>query len=82
MFPQGIPVTVLDGKPADAHGAMPTKQFLAESPHEELDVVSTKAEAGLYSEAVIIEEQARQAQLLKQGENLLQVSSGKKDRSP
>ena len=82
VFPQGVPVTVLDGKPADAHGAVPTKRFLAESPHEELDVVSTKAEAGLYSEAVVIKEQARQAQLLKEGENLLQVSSGKKHRSP
>jgi small-conductance mechanosensitive channel len=79
VFPQGVPVTVLDGKPADAHGAMPTKRLLAESPHEELDVVSTKAEAGLYSEAVVIEEQARQAQLLTEGENLLQVSSRKKD---
>ena len=82
VFPQGVPVTVLDGKPADAHGAMPAKRLPAESPHEELDVVSTKAEAGLYSEAVVIEEQARQAQLLKEGENLLQGASGKTDRSP
>ena len=82
VFPQGVPVTVLDGKPADIRGAIPAKRLPAESPHEELDAVSTKAEAGLYSEAVVIEEQARQAQLLKEGENLLQVSSGKKDRSP
>ncbi|HUE71287.1 MAG TPA: hypothetical protein VMP01_10425 [Pirellulaceae bacterium] len=38
--------------------------------------MSTKAEAGLYSEAVVIEEQARQAQLLKGGENLLPAASG------
>jgi hypothetical protein len=38
--------------------------------------VSTKAEAGSYSDAVVIEEQARQAQLLKGGENLLPVASG------
>lgn len=82
VFPQGVPVTMLEGKPADALGPMPTKRLLAESPHKELDVVSTKAEAGLYSEAVVIEEQARQAELLKGGENLLQVSSGKKDRRP
>ena len=44
--------------------------------HEELAAVSTKAEAGLYSEAVVIEEQARQAQPLKEGENLLSVASG------
>lgn len=81
VFPQGVPVTVLDGKPADTRGAIPAKRPPAGSPHEELDVVSTKAEAGLYSEAVVIEQQARQAQLLKEGENLLQVSSGKKDRS-
>ena len=81
VFPQGVPVTVLDGKPADTRGAIPAMRPPAGSPHEELDVVSTKAEAGLYSEAVVIEKQARQAQLLKEGENLLQVSSGKKDRS-
>ena len=76
VFPQGVPVTVLEGKPADAHGAMPRKQLPTESLHEELDAVSTKAEAGLYSEAVVIEEQARQAQPLKDGENLLPVGSG------
>ncbi|MFO7649739.1 MAG: mechanosensitive ion channel protein MscS, partial [bacterium] len=48
----------------------------AESPHEEVDAVSTKAEAGLYSEAVVIEEQARQAQPLKDGENLLPAAPG------
>ena len=61
VFPQGVPVTMLDEKAADADGAMPTKRLPAESPHKELDVVSTKAEAGLYSEAVVLEEQARQA---------------------
>jgi small-conductance mechanosensitive channel len=72
VFPQGVPVTVFDGKPADARGAMPGKRLPL---HEELDAVSTKAEAGLYSEAVVIEEQARQAQPLKDGENLLPVAS-------
>ena len=76
VFPRGVPVTVLDGKPADVHGAMPGKWLPAQSRHEELDQVSTKAEAGLYSEAVVIEEQARQAQPLKDGENLLPVVSG------
>ncbi|MEN6488290.1 MAG: mechanosensitive ion channel family protein [Smithella sp.] len=72
VFPQGVPVTVLEGKPADARGAMPGKRLPL---HEELDEVSTKAEAGLYSEAVVIEEQARQVQPLKDGENLLPVAS-------
>ena len=76
VFPHGIPVTVLDGQLADAHGAMPGKGLPPESRHEELAAVSTKAEAGLYSEAVVIEEQARQAQPLKDEENLLRVASG------
>lgn len=76
VFPQGVPVTVLDGKPEERRGAMPGKRIPAEAPPEELDAVSTKAEAGLYSEAGVIEEQARQVQPLKDGENLLQVAAG------
>lgn len=75
VFPQGIPVTVLDGQPGETRGVMPEKQITAESLHEDLDAVSTKAEAGLYSEAVVLEEQAQQAQLLKDGENLLPAAS-------
>jgi small-conductance mechanosensitive channel len=75
VFPQGVPVTVLDGKPADMHDTMPGKLIPRQSQAEDLDAVSTKAEAGLYSEAVVIEEQARQAQPLKDGENLLPVAS-------
>jgi small conductance mechanosensitive channel len=75
VFPQGIPVTMLEGKPTEAHAAAQKKRFSAEARHEELDVVSTKAEAGLYSEATVIEEQARQAQPLKEGENLLPGAS-------
>jgi hypothetical protein len=71
VFPRGIPVTLLDAKPADEQGALPGNRLSAESLHKELDAVSTKAEAGLYSEAVVIEEQARQAKPLKEGENLL-----------
>ena len=71
VFPQGIPVTLLDATPADALGAMPEKRRSTELPPEDLAAVSTKADAGLYSEAVVIEEQARQAQPLKDGENLL-----------
>lgn len=75
VFPQGIPITMLEGKPAEAHAAAKGKRFSAEARHEELDVVSTKAEAGLYSEATVIKEQARQAQPLKEGENLLPGAS-------
>lgn len=71
VFPQGVPVTVLDGKPADGRGAQGKQRQL----HEELDEVSTKAEAGLYSESVVIEEQARQVQPAQDGENLLPAAS-------
>lgn len=71
VFPQGIPVTLLAATPADVPVALPEKRHPTESPPEDLAVVSTKAEAGLYSEAAVIEEQARQVQPLKDGENLL-----------
>jgi small-conductance mechanosensitive channel len=76
IFPQGIPVTMLDGKPRETSGAMPGKRDSAKSRHEELAAVSTAAEGGLSSEAGVIEEQARQARPLKDGENLLKGSSG------
>jgi small-conductance mechanosensitive channel len=76
VFPQGVPVTVLDGKPRETRGAVPGKRLPAQSPPAELDAVSTQAEAGLYSEAGVIEEQARQVQPLKDGENLLPVATG------
>jgi len=74
IFPKGIPVTLLDRTPRAASTAEPGTQRPADVPLEELDVVSTKAEAGLYSEAVVIEEQARHAQPLKDVENLLPVA--------
>lgn len=76
IFPHGIPVTVLDGQLADAHGAIPGKGLPPASRPEEPAAVSTKAEAGLYSDAVVIEEQAQQAQLLKDDENLLPAAPG------
>ncbi|MBN2250390.1 MAG: hypothetical protein JW682_08630, partial [Campylobacterales bacterium] len=75
IFPQGIPVTMYEGRPAEAQTDTQGKRFSAEARHAERDVVSTKAEAGLYSEATAIEEQARQAQPLKAGENLLPDAS-------
>jgi small conductance mechanosensitive channel len=75
IFPKGIPVTLHDGQTADFQGATLGKGGLHGAEHEELTAVSTKAEAGLYSEAVVMEEQARQAQPLTGGENLLPVAS-------
>lgn len=76
VFPQGVPVTVLAGTPDGMPAGRPGKQPPIELPDEELDAVSTKAEAGLYSEAGVIEEQARQLQPLKDGENLLRRAAG------
>lgn len=76
VFPQGIPVTLIHGKSTDVRGAAPGKRLPAESRHAEPEVVSTKAEAGLYSESIVIEEQARKARPLKDEENLLPVGSG------
>ncbi|MFO7714035.1 mechanosensitive ion channel domain-containing protein [Desulfosarcina sp.] len=82
VFPQGVPVSVIDGKPTDVQGAVPRKRPPAQLRQEARDAVSTKAEAGLYSEAVVIEGQAQQAQLLKDTENLLPVASGKQTEEP
>ncbi len=76
VFPQGVPVTMLDGKPVEASDARPRKQLAADSLNGKLNAVSTKAEAGFSSEAVVIEEQARQAQPSKRAENLLPVAPG------
>jgi small conductance mechanosensitive channel len=71
VFPQGIPIMMLDGKPTGTADAQAEAQLPAAGPSEELDVVSTKAEGGLQSEAGVLDEQARQAQPLREGENLL-----------
>ena len=71
VFPQGIPITMLDGKPTGTPDTQAETQLPAAGPSEELDVVSTKAEGGLQSEAGVLDEQARQAQPLREGENLL-----------
>lgn len=85
VFPQGIPITMLDGKPAETPEAQAEQQLPAAGPLEELDVVSTQAEGGLQSEADVLDEQARQAQPLREGENLLPkapVSSSSEKSAP
>ncbi len=71
VFPQGIPITMLDGKSEGPPVAQAEEQRPTEGPSEEPDVVSTNAEGGLQSEAGVLDEQARQAQPLRDGENLL-----------
>ena len=71
VFPQGIPVTMLEAKPAETPGAPSAKTSSDGSPEGEPEAVSTEAEAGLYSEAKTIKAQAREAKPLQETENLL-----------
>ena len=75
VFPQGVPVTVLEEKMAEESRAVPGKHLPTGAPEDAKETVSTKAEAGLYSEAAIIEQQARKVQPMKEEENLLQSAS-------
>ena len=76
VFPQGIPVTMLDRRPGETHDVDTVKRLPAKPPRDELDAPSTKAEGGLSSEAGIIKEQARQVKPLNDGENLLKDVPG------
>lgn len=76
IFPQGIPVTMLDRNPSQGHDVGTVKPLPSRPPHDEPDIASTKAEGGLSSEASVIKEQARQVQPLNEVENLLKVPSG------
>ena len=71
VFPHGVPVTMLDTKQEPTKDPASLKSSGESLRSEGLDTVSTKAEAGLSNEAGIIEEQARQAQSVDEGENLL-----------
>jgi len=73
VFPKGVPVTMLEAEKEKA-SAEPTTRKLLVKPDPGSAVVSTQAEAGLYSEAGVIEDQARKVQPLKKEENLLQPS--------
>jgi hypothetical protein len=76
VFPQGIPVTMLDGKQEVTHDIRRVKRLPVRPPGKEVDAASTRAEGGLASEAGVIKEQARQVQPLSHVENLLEVPSG------
>ena len=65
VFPQGVPVTRIDATSTEMRSSR------KRTPEQEPDAASTKAEAGLSSEADVIEEQARQAKPLQEEENLL-----------
>ena len=73
VFPQGVPVTLHEGKYDESRGdGLPHRPPPSPS-WEGLDAVSTKAEAGLSSEAGVLEEQARKGKPLDEEENLLRA---------
>lgn len=72
VFPQGVPVSMLDGEtPKSRVRSVPERSNPERAQEPGLNVASTKAEAGLYSEADDIKKQAKQAQPLDNEENLL-----------
>jgi len=71
VFPRGVPVTILDAKQEPTKDSESLKSSGDAPRSEGLDAVSTQAEAGLSNEAGMLEEQARQAKLVDEGENLL-----------
>jgi len=75
VFPLGIPVTLLDGKQQPTQQGRSLKPSGPPPPPKDVNAVSTKAEAGLSNEAGILEEQARQAKPVEEGENLLGAST-------
>jgi len=75
VFPRGVPVTMLDTKQESTKDSAPLKSSGELPRSEELDAVSTKAEAGLSNESGILEEQARQAKPVNEDENLLGEST-------
>lgn len=78
VFPKGIPVTMVEQTPIDSPDGRPKDRLSGQSANDDVHAASTKAEAGLYSEADVIEVQARQAQPLKDVENLLPEAGEKR----
>lgn len=76
VFPKGVPITMLDGKPGTTPNVGLVERLPPQPPLEELDAASTRAEGGLASEADAIKEQARQVKPLNDGENLLKAGPG------
>jgi small-conductance mechanosensitive channel len=73
VFPNGVPVTMLDPnvlERANSNGNMRSTPNAGKG-----DSPSTRAEGGLESEADVIEQQARRAQIANSGENLLKPTS-------
>ncbi|MEO8380656.1 MAG: mechanosensitive ion channel family protein [Acidobacteriota bacterium] len=76
LFPQGLPVTIVKDNDADAPDRAERSRMGA-AQAEDGESVSTRAEAGLYSEAEVIEKQARTMRPLPDDENLLRGDDGR-----
>lgn len=74
IFPHGVPVTTLEHTLQEARPGLVDERRPAESTTG-TDAASTKAEAGLSSDAAVIEQQARHVEPLKHAENLLRNSA-------
>ncbi len=75
IFPRGVPITVVDERATDTSRAPAGKRASADARPPEAAAVSTDAEAGLYSDAAVLQEQARLAQPLDADENLLKPAA-------
>ncbi|MBI1382626.1 MAG: mechanosensitive ion channel [Planctomycetaceae bacterium] len=76
VFPNGVPVSMVVADEKNASGPAPKAAPPRTPRREEHVAASTKAEGGLESEADAIQEQAQQAQLLKDSQNLLPATAG------
>jgi len=72
VFTNGIAVNMIDASTLAKDSRSTESLYSSGSEPEELDSISTKAEAGLYSEATDIEKQAKNVKPLNNAENLLQ----------
>jgi small-conductance mechanosensitive channel len=73
IFPAGVPVTLSDAKAQGGQAAAPPQPPARKPsrPTGDSDPVATPAEAGLSSDAAVLEQQARQVKPLDHTENLL-----------
>jgi small-conductance mechanosensitive channel len=75
VFPRGVPVTIIEHEAAKMQTRDEIAGAGASSASRQTEAVSTKAEAGLHNEDEALEEQARRAAPLDEGENLLDKPS-------
>lgn len=82
VFPNGVPVTLLSEKEQPKNEDEAQESTGTPPQPGGLDAVSTRAEAGLSNDAGILEKQARQAEVVAEGENLLSAeSSARSDKA-